>query len=266
MRRFRSSGVLQPAGFSGDEAEHDHLALRHEPQRLEAAGPLVVVLEEETVHVELAEQGLGDEVVAALGGPGGAEVAAAHVRGHLQVRGPSGDRVVDLADVAQVQVLGVLAAPGDLSPLGRVVEVGQAGVIQLQVGAAEPGQALHLIVVRGGQVSPELLHVRVHVVVDRGGTAAVMDHVRRRDGELGRRGAHLRLQVAEIVLEDRPAQVDLAADVQRGRRPLDLALGVAEVNRQVAGRLADPAQLVDEVHVPGGAPELAVGGGLEADV
>ena len=35
---------------------------------------------------------------------------------------------------------------------------------------------------------------------------------------------------------------------------------------QRARRLADAVELVDEVHVPGGAPELAVGGGLEADV
>jgi 5-methyltetrahydropteroyltriglutamate--homocysteine methyltransferase len=36
-----------------------------------------------------------------------------------------------------VQVLGVLAARGDLGPLRRVVQVGEAGVVQLQVGAAE---------------------------------------------------------------------------------------------------------------------------------
>src|SRR5256886_6574162 len=65
---------LQLAAFRGDQAEHDVLARRHEPQRGEAAGAGVVVFEEEPVHGELAEQRLGHEVVAALGRPGGAEV------------------------------------------------------------------------------------------------------------------------------------------------------------------------------------------------
>ena len=40
------------AGLGGDEAEHHGLALRHEPQRLEAAGALGVVLHEIAVHVD----------------------------------------------------------------------------------------------------------------------------------------------------------------------------------------------------------------------
>jgi hypothetical protein len=47
------------------------------------------------------------------------------------------DRRVDLLDVAQVQVVGVLAALADLGALGGVVQVGQAGVVELQVGAAQ---------------------------------------------------------------------------------------------------------------------------------
>ena len=43
------------------------LARRHEPQRLEAPRARVVVLEEEPVDLQLAEQRLGDEVVATLG-------------------------------------------------------------------------------------------------------------------------------------------------------------------------------------------------------
>ena len=73
---------LELAALGGDEAEHDQLVLGHEPQRLEPSGAGVVVLEEEAIHVELAEQRLGDEVVATLGGPRGAEIAAAHVGGH----------------------------------------------------------------------------------------------------------------------------------------------------------------------------------------
>ena len=87
MRRLSVSLASSAPLLGGDQPEHDQLAGRHEPQRLEAARALVVVLEEEAVDVELGEQRLGDEVVAALGRPGGAEVAAAHVGGDGQ---PSG--------------------------------------------------------------------------------------------------------------------------------------------------------------------------------
>jgi Protein of unknown function (DUF664) len=49
-------GGLQPRPLGGDQAQDDHLARRDEPQRLKTAGPLVVVLQEEPVHVQLGEQ------------------------------------------------------------------------------------------------------------------------------------------------------------------------------------------------------------------
>jgi hypothetical protein len=253
-------GVFQLATLGRDQPQHDHLAGRDEPQRLETAGALVVVFQEESVHGQAAEQRLGDEVVAARGGPGGAEVAAAQMRGDGQPGRLVGQRRVDLADVAQVHVVGVLAAGGDLGPLGRVVEVGQGRVVELQVGAALIGEPGHLVGVGCGQVGPEPLDVGIDLRVDRGGAAAVVDHVRRGDGQLGGhpRGCH-RLQVAEILTEDRFVHPQLAAHVQGGRSPLDVACRVVELHRQMARRLADPADLIDEVHVPGGAAELPVG-------
>src|SRR6476469_1481998 len=62
-------GVLELAALRRDEAEHDLLALRDEPQRSEAARPLVVPLHEEAVDLELVEERLGDEVVAAFRRP-----------------------------------------------------------------------------------------------------------------------------------------------------------------------------------------------------
>ena len=69
------------------------LSLGHEAQRREVAGALVVVLEEVGVDVELVEQHLGDRLVAALGEPRAAEVAAAQVDGDGQVVGPPGERM-----------------------------------------------------------------------------------------------------------------------------------------------------------------------------
>src|SRR6185369_5293458 len=181
-----------------------------------------VVLQEEPVHGQLREQCLGDEVVPAGGDPGGAEVAAAHVRGDGHVRGLAGDRVVDLLDVPQVHVLGVLAASGDLGALGRVVQVGQRGVVELQVGAAQLVQPLDLVGVGGGQVRPELLHFRVHRLVDRGGAAAVVHHVRRGDGQLGYGRGDVGPQERERVREDRVVDLELAVDADRGGGELDV--------------------------------------------
>ena len=161
-------------------------------------------------------------------------------------------------------MLGVLAAPADLGALRRVVEVGQRGVVELQVGAAESAQAGDLVGVGGGQVGPELLDVGVDRRVEHGGAAAVVHHVRRRDRLLGHGRGHLRLGEREVLAEDGAVQVDLAVDVQRGGRALDVARRVMELHFQVAGRLGHAAEGIDEVHVPGGAAELPVGGRLQA--
>ena len=109
--------VLEGAPLGRDQAEHDRLARRHEAQRREATGALVVVLEEEAVDLELGEQRLGDEVVGALGRPRRAEVPAAQVGGHVHVLRPAGEDSVDLPDVALVLVLGFAAPLGDHRPL-----------------------------------------------------------------------------------------------------------------------------------------------------
>src|SRR6185437_3498615 len=118
----------------------------------------------------------------------------------------------------------------------------------------------------GGQVRPELLHVRVHRLVDRGGAAAVVHHVRRGDGQLGYGRGDVGPQERERVREDRVVDLELAVDADRGGGELDVPRGVVELHRQVARRLGHPAEGVDEVHVPGGPAELPVGGRLQADL
>ena len=57
--------------------EHHHLALRHESQRLEPAGPIGVILEQPAIHVERAKDLLRNRLVPALSVPGAAAVSAA---------------------------------------------------------------------------------------------------------------------------------------------------------------------------------------------
>src|SRR4051812_13537339 len=62
--------LLERAALRGDQAEDDAFsALRQEAERLEAAGPFGVVFEEIAVDVELAEERLGDRLVATRGNP-----------------------------------------------------------------------------------------------------------------------------------------------------------------------------------------------------
>ena len=164
------------------EAQHHPLlCLRHEPQRLEPAGAGVVIFEKEAVDRELAEQRLGDMVVSALGHPGRAEIAAAHMRADGHAGRLAGERLVDQADVDQVLVLAVPADAVDVSALCRVVEIGEACVIKLQVGATQRREAGDLPLVYLGEVIPEGIDVGISGLIDHRPAAAVMQHRRRRD-------------------------------------------------------------------------------------
>ena len=86
--------AFERRAFAGDEAQHDPLAApRNEAQRLEPARARVVVFQEEAIDRKLAEQSLGDMVVAALGHPGRAEIAAAQMGAHGHARGLAGERL-----------------------------------------------------------------------------------------------------------------------------------------------------------------------------
>ncbi len=90
--------------------------------------------------------------------------------------GLAGERLVDQADVGVVLGVAVAADAVDISALGGVVEIGEAGVVQLQIGAALRGKAGDLVAVDQGQVVPERLHLGVRGPVDHGAAAAVMQH------------------------------------------------------------------------------------------
>src|SRR5439155_289758 len=90
--------------------------------RFGGTAALVVPLHEEAVDVELVEERLGDEVVAALGHPRRAEVAAAHVRGDRHALGAAAERLVDVADVDLVLVLGIAADLADVLALFGIVQ------------------------------------------------------------------------------------------------------------------------------------------------
>ena len=75
------SPLSNSAELRADQTEHDNFSLRDESQRLESSGALVVVFEQEAIAIELVEDLVGDGVIAALGVPVAAIVAATQMDG-----------------------------------------------------------------------------------------------------------------------------------------------------------------------------------------
>ena len=161
--------------------------------------------------------------------------------------------------------LGSPPIASDVLPLGRVVDVGEARIVELQIAAAQRVGAAQLFGVGRGQVVPEVLHVGIYRLLDRGVAAAVVDHAGRGDRQLrGLPGIGVVAQEGERVREDGLADTDLAANPHRGGRVVVLALVVAELHvEHLAGDLLDPLERVDEIHVPRGPSKLAVGDRLQ---
>src|SRR5439155_15930507 len=67
----------------------------------------------------------------------------------------------------------------------------------------------------------------------------------------------------EGITKDRVREADAVADAKRGGRELERSLLVAELHRDGLVGSADAIELIDEVHVPRGTPELPVGRRLE---
>jgi hypothetical protein len=90
------------------------------------------------------------------------------VRRHRKPARPVGERLVDVADVGLVLVLRVAADRAHVLAVLRVVDVGEARVVELEIRAAELGDATHLLPVCSDEVGPELVELGVERLVDRG--------------------------------------------------------------------------------------------------
>ena len=248
------------------QAEDDRLAFRREAQRREVARALVVVFEEKAVDLHFVEQNIGDRLIAALGDPGALEIAAAEMDRDRHVLRPVADRVIDQPAVELGERVGIVAAGARALADGRVAEIGEIGVVELQVAAAARRQIGDLVAIGGGEVDVEWLEVGIDALADRLPAAAEMQHRRRRDADL-RRLRHDALEEVEVGALDRLDVADLAFDVHRRRLEADLAAVVlAELGDELAVVGLDAVEPLEEIDVEIRAAELAVGDPLEADV
>ena len=151
---------LDPRRLGRDQAEHDDLVVRHQAERVEAARPLVVVLEQQPVGVNPAEHRPGDRLVAARDQPPAELIAAAQVEAE-RGRPPGLDhRVVEL-DRAGQPPLGRPAARLVERPPGRVDQQRIVRRVELDVRAAQPHQLGGLVAQDGGHVGHEVVERRV---------------------------------------------------------------------------------------------------------
>jgi hypothetical protein len=159
-----------------------------------------------------------------------------------------------------VLALAVAADAVDIGALGRIVEIGEAGVVELEIGAAELVQRRDLVGVDAGEIVPERIHLGIDARVDGGAAAAVVQHRRRRDRQLGRRSRRRnRFEIGEIVAEDRPGEGEPAGDPVRRRAERHRSGLVLELDMQLPVAVDHAADLIEEIHVPRAAAHLAVG-------
>ncbi len=254
--------LANPRLLGADEAQHHLLVLRHEAQRLEAAGALGVVLEKESVHGGPAEYRLGHRVVSARGHPHAHVIAAAGVHGDAERRRAMGEDGVDDARVLRRQLVRVLAVRLYLGADVLVAQASDSHVVELKVVAAGGGEVADLLAVGAHDVRPEILHVGVDVRRDNALAAAHVQIGRRRDAELRRLLRH-RLEVGEVVHHDRLRALHLALHDHHRGGARGLAPLALERHRIVGLGGHDALDAGEEIGVPEGAPELAVSHGAQ---
>ena len=140
-------------------------------------------------------------------------------------------------------------------------QVGPHRVVELQVAAAGVVERLDGLAVDLGEVVEIAVHVRVGVRADGGAAAAEVHHRRRGDGHL-RHDLADRLQEPEVLEHGMVGgEVELARDLQA----FGLGVHAVELDALIDRHALAALQAPEEVEVPPGAAELAVGDELEAD-
>ena len=193
------------------------------------------------------------------------EVAAAQVHGQRHAGGFLCDDLVDELGVPVGQFIGVVPALAGGFTHFFVTEVGQVGVVHLDIGTTRGGQAAQLVAVSARHVVVEgRIKLGVGLLADAGAAAAEVQHGGGGNRHLG--GAtrrDLALEVLEIRELDVLGMAHLVNDTDHRWGQLLGAVGLAHGDRDVG---LHTAELLEKVDVEVGAPELAVRDALQAHV
>src|SRR5262249_49992730 len=127
------------------------------------------------------EQDFCHRLVAALGYPGASEIAAAKVCAHRHAGRSVCDRGVDEARVAARQLVGGIAALARPLPHLGVAQIGEIGVVQLNVSAPCLTELLELFAIAGTDVAVESFEIGIGLTADGSTATAKVEHGWRRD-------------------------------------------------------------------------------------
>src|SRR6266849_7504403 len=245
--------VLHRGSLGRYQAEHNGLVFRHETQRREIASARTVVFEEEKPDVEPVEQPFGDRIVAALGVPAPAAIAAAQMHADGEVGKPA-RHPVGHVDIAINQAVPIVATGRERGPDPGIAEFGERGLVDLDIAAACHRQCSEFAPEGIDNVAPECIDIIVGARRHRGVAAAEMQRTWARNGDL-RHGSSHRLQAHEVVHVNWTTPCDPAADPRRRLQAAPLAAASFDRRHCVDGNVA---QLAVEIAVIGGAAEFPI--------
>src|SRR4029079_11030986 len=181
--------------------------------------------------------------------------------GNGHVGGLAFERGVDDARVDALELIDVRHPLARLAQLLLRAEIGPDRVIELQIAAAGVVEPLHRLLVGLAQIVKEAVQIGIEILCDAVLGETEMQHRRRRNGHL-RQDAGVGLEKLEVLQHRMVGEADLADDAQA----LRLGLHAAELDALVAFVEIDAVEHAEEIEVPPGPPELAVGRELEADL
>ena len=170
------------------------------------------------------------------------------------------DHRVDEFDIAQRQRIRVLAAVAHRQAHFLVTQIGEVGVVELDIGTAGFAERLQFVRIDLDHVVDINVEIGIGGFADRAAPAA-QQHGRRRNGGLGG-SPRRRLQELEAVDLDVASVADLADDLELRRlKGLTRRVGVGRATEHRRHAI-DPAE---KIEMERRAAEFAVGDGFEAD-
>ncbi len=169
-------------------------------------------------------------------------------------------RLVQHPGIGTRQLVRVIATLADLAALIVGAEVGPDGVVQLQVATARRIESVNGIAPGLRQVVKIDIQIRVDSGVDIFAAATEMQHARAGDGHLWLGVATDALQIAEVLQHRMAAEPQLA----RNAHSVGFGLHAVELNALVRVVTLHALQAVEEIKMPPGTTELAIGNHLQA--
>ena len=147
-----------------------------------------------------------------------------------QARRAPGERAIDSVGVGAGQRRRIVAGCAQALAHLRIAEVGEAHVVELQIGAAGRRDVSDRHAIGRGGVGPELGEVGIVLARDRPAAAAQVQHRGRRDRQLRHRTRH-GFQKREVVHHDGPGAAESAGDRRHRRHVLRLEHHAASPGR-----------------------------------